>query len=88
MPSKEIESEKVEANFPDRWEQEPLHESDVLMASSADAIVSSGLMSKVDGKAVKAAKAEGVQVKLYSIVYELIDQVNGVDARPPRSRSS
>ena len=34
-----------------------------------------GFNVKVEAKAVKAAKADGVQVKLYSIVYELIDQV-------------
>ncbi|MEN8774132.1 MAG: translation initiation factor IF-2 [Akkermansiaceae bacterium] len=69
----EIESEKVEANFIIAGAG-AINESDVLMASSADAIIL-GFNVKVDGKAVKAAKAEGVQVKLYSIVYELIDQV-------------
>ena len=34
-----------------------------------------GFNVKVESNAVKAAKREGVQVKLYSIVYELIDQV-------------
>ncbi|MGB0328238.1 MAG: translation initiation factor IF-2 [Akkermansiaceae bacterium] len=69
----EIESEKVEANFLIAGAG-AITESDILMASSADAIIL-GFNTKVDGKAVKAAKAEGVQVKLYSIVYELIDQV-------------
>ena len=69
----EIESEKVEANFLIAGAG-AINESDVLMASSADAIIL-GFNVKVDGKAVKAAKVEGVQVKLYSIVYELIDQV-------------
>jgi len=69
----EIESEKVEANFIISGAGS-INEPDVLMASSADAIII-GFNVKVDGKAVKAAKAEGVQVKLYSIVYELIDQV-------------
>lgn len=69
----EIESEKVEANFIIAGAG-AINESDVLMASSSDAIIL-GFNVKVDGKAVKAAKAEGVQVKLYSIVYELIDQV-------------
>ncbi len=69
----EIDSEKVEANFLIAGAG-AINESDVLMASSADAIIL-GFNVKVDGKAVKAAKAEGVQVKLYSIVYELIDQV-------------
>jgi len=49
-------------------------ESDILLASASDAIVI-GFNTKVEGKAVKIAKAEGVEVKLYSIIYELIDQV-------------
>ena len=69
----EIVSEKVEANFL-TVAAGAINESDVLMASSSDAIIL-GFNVKVDGKAVKAAKAEGVQVKLYSVVYELIDQV-------------
>lgn len=69
----EIESDKVEAHFIISGAGS-INESDVLMASSANAIIL-GFNVKVDGKAVKAAKAEGVQVKLYSIVYELIDQV-------------
>lgn len=69
----EIESDKVEANFLIAGAG-AITESDILMASSADAIIL-GFNTKVDGKAVKAAKAEGVQVKLFSIVYELIDQV-------------
>lgn len=69
----EIESDKVEANFLIAGAG-AITESDILMASSADAIVL-GFNVKVDGKGVKAARSEGVQVKLYSIVYELIDQV-------------
>ena len=69
----EIDSDKVEANFLIAGAG-AITESDILMASSADAIIL-GFNTKVDGKAVKAAKAEGVQVKLFSIVYELIDQV-------------
>lgn len=52
----------------------PISESDILMASSANAIVI-GFNVKVEGKAVKSIKTENVQVKLYSVVYELIDQV-------------
>lgn len=69
----EIESEKVESKF--------LHaaagaitESDVMLASSSNAVIL-GFNTKVEGKAVTAAKREGVQIKLYSIVYELIDTV-------------
>ncbi|MDA7881144.1 translation initiation factor IF-2 [Akkermansiaceae bacterium] len=69
----EIESDKVSANFLAAGAG-AITESDVLLASSSDAIVL-GFNVKVEGKAVKSAKNEGIQVKLYSIVYELIDQV-------------
>ena len=52
----------------------PITEGDIQMASSADAVVL-GFNVKVESNAVKVVKSEGVQVKLYSIVYELIDQV-------------
>jgi len=45
-----------------------------LRAMSSEAGVL-GFNVKVESNAVKAAKREGVQVKLYSVVYELIDQV-------------
>ena len=51
-----------------------ISESDVLLASSSDAVIL-GFNVKVEANAVKLLKREGVQVKLYSIVYELIDQV-------------
>ncbi len=49
-------------------------ESDVLLASASDAIIL-GFNVKVENKALSVAKREGVQVKLYSIIYELLDQV-------------
>jgi translation initiation factor IF-2 len=52
----------------------PISESDVLLASASDAVVL-GFNVKLESNAVKVAKREGVQVKLYSIVYELIDQM-------------
>jgi len=69
----EIKSDKVEANFV-HTAAGSINESDMLLADSADAVVL-GFNVKVEPNAVKAAKATGVQVKLYSIVYELIDQV-------------
>ena len=51
-----------------------INESDVLLASASDAIII-GFNVKVENKALTTAKREGVQVKLYSIIYELIDQV-------------
>ncbi len=52
----------------------PISENDVLLASASNAVII-GFNTKVEGKAVKAAKAEGVQIKLFSIIYELFDQV-------------
>ncbi len=49
-------------------------ESDVLLASASKAIVL-GFHTRVDGGAADAAKHENVQIKLYSIIYELIDEV-------------
>jgi len=52
----------------------PISESDILLASASSAVVV-GFNVKVESNAVSAAKREGVQVKLYSIIYELIDQI-------------
>ena len=52
----------------------PITDNDVTLASASDAVVI-GFGVKVENKAVKTAKSEGVQVKLYSIIYELLDQV-------------
>ena len=68
-----IESEKVDCQFITAAAG-PITESDIAYAGSSDAIVM-GFNVKVEAKAVKAAKAAGVEIKLYSIVYELIDQV-------------
>ena len=47
---------------------------DVMLAASADAVVL-GFHTRVDNSAAEAAKREGIQIKLYAIIYELIDQV-------------
>jgi translation initiation factor IF-2 len=52
----------------------PISESDILLASASNAVVI-GFNIKVEAMAVNAAKREAVQVKLYSIIYELIDQI-------------
>src|SRR6266568_543042 len=52
----------------------PISESDILLASASNAVVV-GFNVKVETMAVSAAKHEGVQVKLYSIIYELLDQI-------------
>ena len=68
-----IESDKVESSFITAAAG-PITESDVAYASSTDAIIL-GFNVKVEAKAVKSAKAAAVEIKLYSVVYELIDQV-------------
>jgi translation initiation factor IF-2 len=68
-----IESAKVESTFITAAAG-PITETDVQYAASTGAIIL-GFNVKVEAKAVKAAKAASVQVKLYSVVYELIDQV-------------
>jgi translation initiation factor IF-2 len=52
----------------------PISESDILLASASDAVVV-GFNVKVEAMAVPVAKRESVQVKLYSIIYELLDQI-------------
>jgi len=70
---KKIESDKVSL--------EVIHsavgsitESDVLLASASHAIVL-GFHTRIDSGASEVAKREGVQIKLYAIIYELVDEV-------------
>jgi translation initiation factor IF-2 len=49
-------------------------ESDVLLASASAAIIL-GFHTRIDVGVADLAKREGAQIKLYSIIYELIDQV-------------
>ena len=70
---KKIESEKVSL--------EVIHsavgtitESDVALASASDAVIL-GFHTRIDSGVAENAKHEGVQIKLYAIIYELIDQV-------------
>ncbi|MCF7764560.1 MAG: translation initiation factor IF-2 [Verrucomicrobia bacterium] len=49
-------------------------ESDVVLASASKAIVL-GFHTRIDNGVSDFAKREGVQIKLYAIIYELIDQV-------------
>jgi translation initiation factor IF-2 len=52
----------------------PVSESDVLLSSASNAVIV-GFGVKVENSAAATAKREGVQIKLFSIIYELIDQV-------------
>jgi translation initiation factor IF-2 len=49
-------------------------ENDVALASASSAIIL-GFHTRVDSTAAEKAKHAGVQIKLYAIIYELIDQV-------------
>ncbi|HVR36663.1 MAG TPA: translation initiation factor IF-2, partial [Methylomirabilota bacterium] len=49
-------------------------ESDVTLASASSAIIL-GFHTRIDSGVADIAKREGVQIKLYSIIYELIDEV-------------
>jgi translation initiation factor IF-2 len=49
-------------------------ESDVALASASEAVIL-GFHTRVDSGVADRAKHEGVQIKLYAIIYELIDQV-------------
>jgi translation initiation factor IF-2 len=70
---KKIESDKVS--------MEVIHsavgtitDSDVSLASASHAVIL-GFHTRIDSGVTDKAKHEGVQIKLYAIIYELIDQV-------------
>jgi len=68
IDSKKVDLEMIHAGVG------PISESDILLASASSAVVI-GFNTKVENMAVTAAKREGVQIKLYSIIYELLDQM-------------
>jgi len=70
---KKIESEKVTLEII-RSAVGTITESDVALASASDAVIL-GFHTRVDSGVADKAKHEGVQIKLYAIIYELIDQV-------------
>jgi translation initiation factor IF-2 len=70
---REIKSEKVTLEIL-HSATGPISDNDVLLASASDAVIV-GFNTKVESKAVAAAKRENVQIKLYSIIYELLDQM-------------
>ncbi len=49
-------------------------ENDVALASASEGVIL-GFHTRVDSTATEKAKHEGVQIKLYAIIYELIDEV-------------
>ena len=70
---KDIKSDKINLELL-HSEAGSINESDVLLCSASDALIL-GFNVKVENKALAVSKREGVQIKLYSIIYELIDQV-------------
>jgi translation initiation factor IF-2 len=51
-----------------------LTESDIMLASASNAVVI-GFHTKLDTGVSEIAKRESVQIRLYSIIYELIDEI-------------
>ncbi len=51
-----------------------ISESDVQLASASDALVI-GFNVRADAKARKAAKEEGIEIRTYSVIYEVIDDI-------------
>jgi translation initiation factor IF-2 len=70
---KKIESTKIDLDIVS-GAVGPISESDILLAKASNAVVI-GFNTRTDNAAANAAKREGVQIKLFSIIYELIDQV-------------
>ena len=70
---KKIEAEKVSLEII-HSDVGTITENDVALASASAAVIL-GFHARLDSTAAEKAKHEGVQVKLYAIIYELIDQV-------------
>ena len=70
---KKIDSEKIDLDVV-LSSAGAISESDILLAKASQAVVI-GFNTRTDNSAANAAKREGVQIKLFSIIYELIDQV-------------
>ncbi len=70
---KKIEAEKVSLDVI-HSAVGTITESDVLLSSASEGIIL-GFHTRIDNGVSDVAKREGVQIKLYSIIYELIDEV-------------
>src|SRR5437667_92256 len=70
---KKIDSEKVSLEII-HSAVGTITESDVALASASEAVIL-GFHTRVDSGVADKAKHEAVQIKLYAIIYELIDQV-------------
>ena len=69
----EIQSKKIDAEIV-HGAVGPISENDILLATASNAVVV-GFGVKTEATAANIARREGVQIKLFSIIYELIDQV-------------
>jgi len=70
---RQIDSKKIDIDFV-HTAVGPISENDILLATASNAIVV-GFNVKVENVAANVARREGVQIKLFSIIYELIDQM-------------
>ena len=70
---KKIESDKVSLEIL-HSDVGTITENDVALASASKAVIL-GFHTRLDSTASEKAKHAGVQIKLYAIIYELIDQV-------------
>ncbi len=70
---KKIEAEKVSLEII-HSDVGTITENDVALASASNAVIL-GFHTRVDNTAAEKAKHESVQIKLYAIIYELIDEV-------------
>jgi translation initiation factor IF-2 len=70
---KKIESDKIALEII-HSDVGTITENDVALASASDAVIL-GFHTRLDSTAAEKAKHESVQIKLYAIIYELIDQV-------------
>jgi translation initiation factor IF-2 len=70
---KKIEAQKVSLEII-HSDVGTITENDVALASASNAVIL-GFHTRLDSTAAEKAKHEGVQIKLYAIIYELIDQV-------------
>jgi translation initiation factor IF-2 len=68
-----LETDEVQINFIHEGVGR-ISESDVMLASASEAIII-GFNVRPDSNAKKMAEAEGVQIRLYRVIYDVIDDV-------------
>ena len=62
-------------------------ETDVLLASASNAMIVA-FNVRPERKAADLAQREGVDIRPHTIIYEVLDELNGFDGGPARARSS